>query len=165
LGAFPPIPIASRNAKLKRAVDFVRASRLFFHGAIYKCYDDFNRSDGAVVRLQNGRKMNMAKAIILAIFSDYPAARKCCLCGSACPQCFTSLRDFAQPPIGGTMLMRTPGTVAVIQKVSVLMYVLIYVLIYCLDLMVVHNLILKRSYLKFELLFLFRFKIESNIPI
>ena len=128
MGAFPPISFAPRNVKLKRAVDFSRASRLYFHAAIYKCYDDFNRTNGTVVTLQNGTHMNMAKAIILAIFSDHPAARKCCLCGSACPQCFTSLRDFAKPPIGGTMLMRTPGTVAVTQKVSVLMYVLIYVL-------------------------------------
>ena len=132
MGAFPPISFAPRNVKLKRAVDFSRASRLYFHAAIYKCYDDFNRTNGTVVTLQNGTHMNMAKAIILAIFSDHPAARKCCLCGSACPQCFTSLRDFAKPPIGGTMLMRTPGTVAVIQKVSVLMYVLIYVLKYVL---------------------------------
>ena len=132
MGAFPPISFAPRNVKLKRAVDFSRASRLYFHAAIYKCYDDFNRTNGTVVTLQNGTHMNMAKAIILAIFSDHPAARKCCLCGSACPQCFTSLRDFAKPPIGGTMLMRTPATVAVIQKVSVLMYVLIYVLKYVL---------------------------------
>ena len=132
MGAFPPISFAPRNVKLKRAVDFSRASRLYFHAAIYKCYDDFNRTNGTVVTLQNGTEMNMAKAIILAIYSDHPAARKCCLCGSACPQCFTSLRDFAKPPIGGTMLMRTPGTVAVIQKVSVLMYVLVYVLKYVL---------------------------------
>ena len=132
MGAFPPISFAPRNVKLKRAVDFSRASRLYFHAAIYKCYDDFNRTNGTVVTLQNGTHMDMAKAIILAIFSDHPAARKCCLCGSACPQCFTSLRDFAKPPIGGTMLMRTPGTVAVIQKVSVLMYVLVYVLKYVL---------------------------------
>ena len=132
MGAFPPISFAPRNVKLKRAVDFSRASRLYFHAAIYKCYDDFNRTNGTVVTLQNGTHMNMAKAIILAIFSDHPAARKCCLCGSACPQCFTSLRDFAKPPIGGTMLMRTPGTVAVIKKVSVWMYVLIYVLMYVL---------------------------------
>ena len=132
MGAFPPISFAPRNVKLKRAVDFSRASRLYFHAAIYKCYDDFNRTNGTVVTLQNGTEMNMAKAIILAIFCDHPAARKCCLCGSACPQCFTSLRDFAKPPIGGTMLMRTPGTVAVIQKVSVLMYVLVYVLKYVL---------------------------------
>jgi hypothetical protein len=132
LGAFPPISFAPRNVKLKRAVDFSRASRLYFHAAIYKCYDDFNRTNGTVVTLQNGTEMNMAKAIILAIFCDHPAARKCCLCGSACPQCFTSLRDFAKPPIGGTMLMRTPGTVAVIKKVSVWIYVLIYVLMYVL---------------------------------
>ena len=132
MGAFPPISFAPRNVKLKRAVDFSRASRLYFHAAIYKCYDDFNRTNGTVVTLQNGTEMNMAKAIILAIFCDHPAARKCCLCGSACPQCFTSLRDFAKPPIGGTMLMRTPGTVAVIKKVSVWMYVLIYVLMYVL---------------------------------
>ena len=132
MGAFPPISFAPRNVKLKRAVDFSRASRRYFHAAIYKCYDDFNRTNGTVVTLQNGTHMDMAKAIILAIFTDHPAARKCCLCGSACPQCFTSLRDFAKPPIGGTMLMRTPGTVAVIQKVSVLMYVLVYVLKYVL---------------------------------
>jgi hypothetical protein len=132
LGAFPPISFAPRNVKLKRAVDFSRASRLYFHAAIYKCYDDFNRTNGTVVTLQNGTHMNMAKAIILAIFSDHPAARKCCLCGSACPQCFTSLRDFAKPPIGGTMLMRTPSTAAVIKKVSVWIYVLLYVLIYVL---------------------------------
>ena len=132
MGAFPPISFAPRNVKLKRAVDFSRASRLYFHAAIYKCYDDFNRTNGTVVTLQNGTHMNMAKAIILAIFSDHPAARKCCLCGSACPQCFTSLRDFAKPPIGGTMLMRTPSTAAVIKKVSVWIYVLLYVLIYVL---------------------------------
>jgi hypothetical protein len=132
LGAFPPILFAPRNVKLKRAVDFSRASRLYFHAAIYKCYDDFNRSNGKVVTLQNGTQMNMAKAIILAIFADHPAARKCCLCGSACPECFTSLRDFAKPPVGGTMLMRTPGNVAAKKQVYDLMYVLIYVLMYVL---------------------------------
>ncbi len=127
MGAFPPILFAPRNVKLKRAVDFLRASRIYFHAAIYKCYDDFNRSNSTVVTLQNGNQMNMAKAIILAIFCDHPAARKCCLCGSACIECFTSLSDFAKPPLGGTMLMRTPGNVAVKKQVSKLMYVLINV--------------------------------------
>ena len=130
MGAFPPISFAPRNVKLKRAVDFSKASRLYFHAAIYKCYDDFNRANGTVVTLQNGTQMNMAKAIILAIFCDHPAAIKCCLCGSACPQCFTSKRDFATPPVGGTMLMRTPGNVAVKKQVSALMYGLMCVLIY-----------------------------------
>ena len=112
LGAFPPILIAPKNAKLKRALDFQRASRIFFHAAIYQCFDNFNRSRGAVVTLQNGFKMTMAKAIILAIYTDHPAARKCCLCGSACPQCFTSKVDFAKPPTTGNMVLRTPGSVA-----------------------------------------------------
>ena len=46
MGAFPPISFAPNNVKLKRAVDFSRASRLYFHAAIYKCYDDFNRTNG-----------------------------------------------------------------------------------------------------------------------
>ena len=112
LGAFPPILIAPKNAKLKRALDFQRASRIFFHAAIYQCFDNFNRSRGTVVTLQNGFKMTMAKAIILAIYTDHPAARKCCLCGSACPQCFTSKVDFAKPPTTGNMVLRTPGSVA-----------------------------------------------------
>ena len=112
LGAFPPILIAPKNATLKRAVAFQKDSRIFFHAAIYQCFDNFNRSSGTVVTLQNGIKMNMAKAIILAIYCDHPAARKCCLCGSACPQCFTSKVDFAKPPMEGNMVLRTPGSVA-----------------------------------------------------
>ena len=149
LGAFPPIAIAPRNAKLKRAVDFSRASRICFHAAIYKCFDDFNRTNGTVVTLQNGNEMNMAKAIILAIFCDHPAARKCCLCGSGCPQCFCSQPDFAKEPIGGTMLKRTPRDVAAKKQVSywmsvsmsVLMSILINDLMYVLinDLMYVFD--------------------------
>ena len=117
LGAFPPIFFAPRNKKLKLAVDFSLASRLFFHSAIYKCFDDFNRTNGAVVTLQSGLKMNMAKAIILAIFCDHPAARKCCLCGSACPQCFARQPDFAKALIDGRMLLRTPGNIEVKKQV------------------------------------------------
>ena len=101
------------------------ASRLFFHSAIYKCFDDFNRTNGAVVTLQSGMKMNMAKAIILAIYCDHPAARKCCLCGSACPQCFASQPDFAKAPIGGTMLLRTPGNIEVKKKACSYIHLLI----------------------------------------
>jgi hypothetical protein len=60
----------------------------------------------------------MAKAIILAIFCDHPAARKCCLCGSACPQCFCRQSDFANPPLPDTtIVVRTPGNVAAKQQV------------------------------------------------
>jgi hypothetical protein len=118
LGAFPPIPFAPRNKGLTRAVNFARASRIFFHAAIYQCFDDFNRTNGKVVTLQNGTQMKMAKAIILAIYCDHPAARKCSLCGSACPQCFTRQADFANPPLPGTTIqMRTPGNVAAKKQV------------------------------------------------
>ena len=117
LGAFPPIPIAPRNVTLNKAWRFTRACRLHFHAAIYKCFDDFNHTNGKVVALQNGSQMHMAKAIILAVYCDHPAGRKCCLCGSACPQCFTSQPDFSKPPVGGTMLLRTPSTVANKKKV------------------------------------------------
>jgi hypothetical protein len=132
LGGFPPIFFAPRNKKLKLAVDFSIASRLFFHSAIYKCFDDFNRTNGAVVTLQSGLKMNMAKAIILAIFCDHPAARKCCLCGSSCPQCFASQPDFAKPPIGGTMLMRTPGNIEVKKQVWIYIRLLMRELLFVL---------------------------------
>ena len=127
LGAFPPLHIPTKNAKLKRAEDFSRDSRIYFHAAIYKCFDEFNRTNGAVVTLQNGNKMHMAKAIILAIFADHPAARKCCVCGSACPQCFCSQPDFAKVPIEGTILMRTPRAVAAKKQVCYVMSVTVFV--------------------------------------
>jgi hypothetical protein len=59
-----------RNVTLNKAWRFTRACRLHFHAAIYKCFDDFNHTNGKVVVLQNGSKMNMAKAIILAVYCE-----------------------------------------------------------------------------------------------
>ena len=87
---------------------------MFFHAQIYKCFDDFNRSEGTVVTLQSGTEMKMSKAIILAILCDHPAAVKCCLCGSACPQCFTRRCDMNMPP---TLQMRTPDAIKAKKKV------------------------------------------------
>ena len=53
------------------------------------CFREFNRKGGAVVPLQTGGYMYFARAAILAIYGDQPAARKCSLTGSACPVCFT----------------------------------------------------------------------------
>jgi hypothetical protein len=117
LGAFPPIHFAPKNAKLVPAVNFVRASRIFFHAAIYKCFDDFNRTTGSIINLQSGIPMHFVKAIILAIYCDHPAARKCALWGSGCPQCFTSMQHFGRPPLPHELLIRTPGNVAAKKKV------------------------------------------------
>ncbi len=111
LGAFPPIHFALKNKELKLAKDVRTASHVFFHAQIYNCFDEFNCSQGTVITLQRGAKLDMAKAIILAIYCDHPAAIKCCLCGSACPQCFTIKVDMRRPPIDGIMQNRTPAAV------------------------------------------------------
>jgi hypothetical protein len=102
----------------------------------------------------------MAKAIILAVFCDHPAARKCCLCGSACPQCFTSEVDFAKAPVGGTMQMRTPGNIAAKKEVSyllhglkcALMYVWFYVLMFVLITVLKYVLIIVLMYVLINVL-------------
>jgi hypothetical protein len=51
--------------------------------------------------------MYFSRAVLLAIYADHPAARKCAMTGSACPQCYTVEEDMAEPPHGGFMEMRT----------------------------------------------------------
>jgi hypothetical protein len=50
-----------------------------------------------------------ARACILAIYGDQPAASKCSLTGSACLVCFAQQRNFAVPPAEGTTQHRTPA--------------------------------------------------------
>jgi hypothetical protein len=45
--------------------------------------------------------------VILAIYGDEPAAKKCSVTGSGCPVCFTEKREFAAPPAAGTTEKRT----------------------------------------------------------
>lgn len=111
LGTFPNINIAPKNKNKKAAVDFVKSSRQFFHHEMVKCFDEFNRSIGKMITLQTGRKMTFSKAIILAIYGDFPAASKCTVTGSACPQCFRMQKDFAIPPTDGLFTLRTPPEV------------------------------------------------------
>ena len=61
-----------------------------------ECFRAFNRKGGAVVPLQTGGVMYFARACILAIYADQPAARKCTLTGSACPVCYTPESKMAQ---------------------------------------------------------------------
>ena len=51
--------------------------------------------------------MYFPRAVLLAIYADHPAARKCAMTGSACPQCYTAEDDMADPPLGGFLEMRT----------------------------------------------------------
>ena len=69
--------------------DFRLALRRAQHAAIFECFRKFNQKGGAIVPLQSGQYMYFARACILAIYADQPAARKCSLTGSACPVCYT----------------------------------------------------------------------------
>lgn len=88
----PSLPVsfptqANRNRKL--VVDFKLELRRAQHAAILECFRAFNRKGGAVLPLQTGGVMYFPRACILAIYGDFPAARKCSLTGSSCPACFT----------------------------------------------------------------------------
>jgi hypothetical protein len=75
------------------------------------CFDTFNEKGGAIVPLQTGGSMYFPRAVILAIYADHPAAVKCAVVGSACPQCFTHEGVMHLPPVSGRLHLRTDGGV------------------------------------------------------
>ena len=100
--AFPP---CNRNKRIvKRFQLQLRQHRL---RAIYECFESFNKTGGAVVRLQHGPDVYFAKAALLAIYADQPAATKCTLTGSACPVCFTPVTLMSPVHDGVTIEPRT----------------------------------------------------------
>ena len=110
LGSFPPIHIAKTNTTLKAAQEFTKAARAYFHSRIYQSYADFNATNGGLCELQNGDVIHISKAIILAMYTDQPAATKCSVTGSACPQCYTARHIMGTPPRvrGSALVLRTP---------------------------------------------------------
>jgi hypothetical protein len=111
LGTFPVINIAPQNTTLVVVDRFVREVRQHFHRAIVMCFDDFNRNGGESITLQSGEDMFFKKSIILAIYADFPAARKCACTGSACPQCFRKQKEFADAIAANALVLRTPAKV------------------------------------------------------
>ena len=110
LGSLPPIHIAKTNTKLKVAEDFTKAARKFFYSCIYETFAKFNATNGAKCELQNGDVVHFSKAIILAIYTDQPAATKCSVTDSACPQCYTARHIMGTPARvrGSALTLRTP---------------------------------------------------------
>jgi hypothetical protein len=111
LGSFPPIQIAKTNTKLKVAEDLTKAARKYFYSCIYETFANFNATNGAKCELQNGDLVHFSKAIILAIYTDQPAATKCSVTGSAsCPQCYTARHIMGTPARvrGSALSLRTP---------------------------------------------------------
>ena len=87
-GTFPKLRFPASNRNLDRVKLFLKQLRHSQLNAIYDCFTRFNNRGGAVVQLQTGTPLYLARAVILAIYGDFPAARKITLTGSGCPQCF-----------------------------------------------------------------------------
>ena len=104
-----PLLYLKANKGHKVVKDFRLALRRAQHAAIFDCFRQFNKKGGAVVPLQSGGSVYSARAIILAIYGDQQAARKCTLTGSSCPVCYTpetKMSRLEQEP--RYALLRTP---------------------------------------------------------
>jgi hypothetical protein len=75
--------------------------------AIRTCFENFNLKGGAIVTLQTGKIVYFARAVLLAIYADHPAAVKCSLTGSACPACFTQRTVMSEAPGPTGLQLRT----------------------------------------------------------
>ncbi len=72
LGTLPAVPVSTVNCKRAVYVRFIREMRARCHAAILACYTDFNNAGGAVLKLQSGHYMYFPRAVILAIYADFP---------------------------------------------------------------------------------------------
>ena len=107
LGNLPAVDFPKTAKDAENVKRFSKDLRNYQIAAIRKCFADFSAQGGAVVRLQSGKFVYFAKAVVLAIYADHPAAVKCCFTGSSCPQCYTARDDMASPPADGVLYMRT----------------------------------------------------------
>jgi hypothetical protein len=73
LGTLPTVQVPKVVAKKVVYLRFLRAMRAKCHAAILACYVNFNNAGGAVLKLQSGRYMYFPRAVILAIYADFPA--------------------------------------------------------------------------------------------
>ena len=89
LGTFPKLGFAQKEGNRVVVKRFKKALRASQHAAIAQCYRDYNAKGGHIIPLQTGRQVYFPKAVVLAIFADFPATQKVTLTGSACPKCFT----------------------------------------------------------------------------
>jgi hypothetical protein len=62
---------------------FTKALRASQHAAIADCYRQYNAKGGRVLTLQSGNQVYLSKAVVLAVYADFPATQKITLTGSA----------------------------------------------------------------------------------
>jgi len=75
----------------------------------YVTFAECNYLTPIIHRLQHGPIQYFARAVLLAIYGDQPAATKCTLTGSACPVCVTPWKKMS-PEHGFIGVMRTDAT-------------------------------------------------------
>jgi hypothetical protein len=96
LGTFPKTGVAKKDGNRVVVKRFKKAMRASQHAAIAQCYRDYNAKGGHIINLQNGQQVYFPKAVVLAVYGDYPATQKITLTGSACPMCFTPLGKMSE---------------------------------------------------------------------
>jgi hypothetical protein len=90
LGTFPKTGFAKVDLGRVAVKKFTKALRASQHAAIADCYRQYNAKGGRVLTLQSGNQVYFPKAVVLAVYADFPATQKITLTGSSCPFCFTA---------------------------------------------------------------------------
>jgi hypothetical protein len=93
LGTFPKLGFRKEDMNRVVVKKFTKAVRAAQHAAIANCYREYNAKGGRVLTVQSEQQVYFPKAIVLAIYADFPATQKITLTGSACPMCFTAARN------------------------------------------------------------------------
>lgn len=96
LGTFPKTGFTKDDSERVAVKKFKKAMRASQHNAIANCYREYNAKGGRVLTLQSGAQVYFAKAVVLAVYADYPATQKVTLTGSACPMCFTPKKQMGK---------------------------------------------------------------------
>ena len=108
---FPKVHFPPCNRQQVAVKHFSYALRQHRLRAIHKCFEDFNKTGGAIVRLQHGPVVYFPKAVLLAVYADQPAATKCTLTGSSCPVCFVKQPEMSPAHVGIPIFLRTDARV------------------------------------------------------
>ena len=101
-------PFMQPNRTLTAVTNFKRALYHAQLNAMRQCFDAFNKKGGCYLRLQTGRVVYFARAVLLAIYGDHPAVVKISLTGSSCPVCFTPKNTMADPPTTQNIIQGVP---------------------------------------------------------
>jgi hypothetical protein len=109
---FPKVHFPLCNKQQVAVKHFTLALRQHRLRAMHRrCFEDCNRTGGAIVCLQHGPVVYFPKAGLLAVYADQPAATKCTLSGSSCPVRFAKAPETPPVHVGIPIIPRTDARV------------------------------------------------------